>query len=56
MGFMTRTTSTSGSPEISNSSFWLLSVRVVTSLKPSPTMTSLRFSENVVRGDMEPEV
>ena len=49
-------TSTSGRPEMPNSSSWLLSVRVVTSLNPRPTMTSLRFSDSVVRGSNPPEV
>ena len=56
MGFMTRTTSISGRPEISNSSFWLLRVSVQTSVNPSPTMTSLRLSEKVVSGRRPPGV
>ena len=56
MGLRTLTLSILGSPEISNSSLSLLSVRVVTSMNPSPTMMSLMFSEKVVMGSSEPGV
>ena len=52
----TRTTSTSGNPGISNSSLWLLRVRVLTSVNPRPTRMSLSDSENAVSGSRAPGV
>ena len=56
MGFLTVTASTSGRPDISNSSLLLLRVRVVSSVYPSPIIISLTFSEKEVSGRSFPNV
>ena len=55
-GFSTLTLSSHGSLDISYSSLSLMSVRVMTSMNPRPTITSLMFSEKELMGSSPPAV